>query len=43
MLIALLIATLAPAIGLWSLLLLIASAPAEALLRKAPRLLPHFS
>jgi uncharacterized membrane protein len=43
MLIALLIATLAPGIGLWSLLLLIASAPAEALLRKAPRLLPHFS
>ena len=43
MLVALLIATLAPSIGLWSLLLLTASAPAEALLRKAPRLLPHFS
>jgi uncharacterized membrane protein len=43
MLVALLIATIAPSIGLWSLLVLTASAPAEALLRKAPRLLPHFS
>jgi uncharacterized membrane protein len=40
---ALLIATLAPSIGLWSMLLLTASAPAEALLRKVPLLLPHFS
>jgi uncharacterized membrane protein len=43
MLVALLIATLAPSIGLWALLLLVASAPSEALLGKAARRLPHFS
>jgi uncharacterized membrane protein len=42
MLVALLVATLAPSIGLWALLLLVASAPIEALLRKATRRLPHF-
>jgi uncharacterized membrane protein len=43
MLVALLIATLAPSIGLLALLLLVASAPVEALLRKAAPRLPHSS
>jgi uncharacterized membrane protein len=42
MLVALLISTLTPSIGLWALLVLVASAPVEALLRRTTRLLPHF-